>query len=113
MRGDGGRWISIVFPASSLAHGAAADECSEDGDGGEEGDPEEVGVALVVGAGDVALEEAGVEVFAAEGGGDGIGWQRGEVSEVIDGCAEVVVTITEGVGGVGDGVEAEGALAHL
>ena len=36
-----------------------------------------------------------------------------KVSEVIDGGAKVVVTVAEGVGGVGDGVEAESALAHL
>ena len=51
--------------------------------------------------------------FGSEGCEEGLGWKGCEVSEVIDGGAEVVVTIAEGVGGVGDGVEAEGALAHL
>ncbi len=61
----------------------------------------------------MALEVAGVQFFAPEGGGDRFGWQGGEVSKVIDGCTEVLVTVAKGVRGVWEGVEAEGTLAHL
>ena len=67
---------------------------------------------MVVGGVGGTLEVAGVEVLGFECCWDGFGWQCGEVPKVIDGCAEGIVTIAEGVGGVGVGVEAEGALAH-
>ena len=45
-------WTEVHgLPAPSLPHGVSADEASEDCDGGQQGDPEEVWVALVVGAG--------------------------------------------------------------
>ena len=99
--------------APSLPHGVAAEEASEDGDGGQQGDPEEVWVALVVGGGEVTRKVADVELLGAEGCGERLGGKGCEVTEVIDGGAKVVVTVAEGVGGVGVGVEAEGALAHL
>ena len=102
-----------VLPAPSLPHGVPADEASEDGDRGQQGDPEEVWVALVVGAGDVALDVAGIELLRSQGCDERFGWQGCKIPQVIDGCAEVVVTIAQGVGCVGDGVEAEGALAHF
>jgi len=59
-------WPELSFkflPAPSLPHGVPADERSEDGDRGQQGDPEEVWVALVVRAGNVTLDVTGVELL--------------------------------------------------
>ena len=61
----------------------------------------------------MTLDVAGVELFQSQGCDERVGGKGCKIPKVIDGCAEVVVTIAEGVGCVGDGVEAEGALAHF
>jgi len=57
-------WVEFhVLPAPSLPHGLSAHEGSEDCDRCQQGDPEEVWVALVVRAGNVTLDVAGVELL--------------------------------------------------
>ena len=61
----------------------------------------------------MALDVAGIELLASQGCDQRPGWKGCEVPQVIDGCAQVIVTITQGIGCIRAGVEAESALAHL